>query len=121
MPKVLLADDSKNFLEIYKNILKGLQVELYFAEDGADAIKKTWKYKPDLVILDLEMPEMSGAECTRLIKQDPTQKNTPIVIVTKHLSQRDLEVMYKSGCEEILSKPFTKEQLLSVIKRYLKI
>lgn len=121
MPKILIAEDSQNFLEIYKSILKDTGVELYFAKDGAEAIKKIWKYKPDMVILDLEMPEMTGAECTRLIKQDPTQKDTPIVIITKHLSQRDLEIMYQSGCEEILSKPFTKEQLLSVVKRYLKI
>lgn len=121
MAKIVIADDSQNLLEIYKDILKDFEIEIYFAKDGADAIKKTWKYKPNLVILDLEMPEMTGAECTRLIKQDPTQKNTPIIIVTKHLSQKDLEVMYQSGCDEILSKPFSKEQLLSVIKRYLKI
>ncbi len=121
MYKILIADDSKCLLEIYNKILRELKLELIFAEDGADAIKKTWKHKPDLILLDLEMPEMTGAECTRLIKQDPTQKNTPIVIITKHISQKDLDVMYQSGCEEIISKPFTERQLINLVKRYLKI
>lgn len=121
MHKIVISDDSQSLLKIYKEYLKDLTVEIIFAKDGADAIKKTWKYKPSLVILDLEMPEMSGAECTRLIKQDPTQKNTPIVIVTKHISQKDLEIMYQSGCDEIIAKPFEKEQLVNLVKRYLKI
>lgn len=120
MQKILIADDSQGFLEIYKKILGRLPFEIIFAKDGADAIKKAWKYKPNLIILDLEMPEMTGAECTRLIKQDPTQKETPVVIVTKHISNRDLEVIYQSGCEEILAKPFSKDQLINLIKRYLK-
>lgn len=121
MYKILIADDSQCLLEIYKKILQELKLELIFAENGADAIKKTWKFKPDLILLDLEMPEMNGAECSRLIKQDPTQKSTPIVIVTKHISNKDLNVMYQSGCDEIISKPFTEKQLINLIKRYLKI
>lgn len=121
MYKVLVADDSQGFLEIYKKILKEFNLELILAKDGAEAIKKAWKFKPELIILDLEMPEMSGAECARLLKQDPTQKDTPIVIITKHLSKKDLEVMYKSGCDEIIAKPFTEEQLKNLIKRYLKL
>ncbi len=80
MAKILIADDSQGYLEIYKKILKDLKIDLIFAKDGADAIKKAWKHKPNLIILDLEMPEMSGADCTRIIKQDPTQKDTPVVI-----------------------------------------
>lgn len=120
MQKILIADDSQGFLEIYKKFLDKSPFEIIFAKDGTDAIKKTWKYKPNLIILDLEMPEITGAECTRLIKQDPTQKNTPVIIVTKHISNKDLEVMYQSGCEEVLSKPFTEEQLKNLLKRYLK-
>ena len=120
MHKIIIADDSQSFLKLYNDFLKELPVEIIYAKDGAEAIKKTWKYKPSLVILDLEMPEMSGADCTRLIKQDPTQKDTPIVIVTKHISQKDLEIMYQSGCDEIIAKPFTKEQLVNLVKRYLK-
>ncbi len=120
MAKILIADDSQGYLEIYKKILKDLKIDLIFAKDGADAIKKAWKHKPNLIILDLEMPEMSGADCTRIIKQDPTQKDTPVVIITKYISGKDLEALYQSGCEEFLAKPFTPEQLKNLVKRYLK-
>lgn len=118
--KVLLADDSQTFLSFYQQVLGQLGVEVVQAATGPEAVTLAWKERPDLIILDLEMPGMSGAECTRLLKQDSTCARIPIVLITQHISTKDMEVMTRSGCEEILAKPVSALQLQQVISRHLK-
>jgi len=118
--KVLLADDSQTFLSYYQQVFGGLGVEVVQAATGPEAVSLAWRERPDLIILDLEMPGMSGAECTRLLKQDPTCAPIPIILITQHISARDMDVMMSSGCEEILAKPVTALQLQQVLKRHLK-
>jgi CheY-like chemotaxis protein len=120
LKKVLLADDSRTFLNYYGKVFAPLGIEVVEAASGTEAIEQAWKEKPSLILLDLEMPGMSGAECARLLKQDPTCKAIPIVLITQHISQKDMDVMVQSGCEEILAKPVSPLQLRGVIQRYLK-
>ncbi len=120
MKKVLLADDSKTFLSYYGKVFGPLGIQVVEASTGTEAIEKAWKEKPALILLDLEMPGMSGAECTRLLKQDPTCKAIPVVLITQHISEKDMEVMYQSGCDEILAKPVSPVQLKGVVQRYIK-
>ena len=119
MAKILVADDAHEFLEIYRDLIMGMGVAVVTADNGAEAIQVAWREKPSLIVLDLVMPEMTGAECTRLLKQDPTLSEIPVVIITSHFSPRDMEACYRSGADEILSKPFSKEQIVSLLKRYL--
>ena len=121
MPKkVLLADDSQTFLSFYQQVFGQLGLEVVQATTGPEAVALAWKERPDLIILDLEMPGMSGAECTRLLKQDSTCARIPIVLITQHISSRDMEMMVRSGCEEVLAKPVSAVQLQQVVNRYLK-
>ncbi len=121
MPKkVLLADDSQTFLNFYQKVFGALGVEVVQASTGPEAVALAWKERPDLIILDLEMPGMSGAECTRLLKQDPSCAPIPIILITQHISARDMEVMLRSGCEEVLAKPVSARQLQQVLNRHLK-
>lgn len=121
MPKkVLLADDSQTFLSFYEKVFQQLGAEVVQASAGPEAVALAWKEKPDLIILDLEMPGMNGAECTRLLKQDPTCARIPIILVTQHISARDMDTMMRSGCEEVLAKPVSALQLRQVMARHLK-
>lgn len=118
--KVLLADDSQTFLKFYQQVFGTLGVEVVQASTGPEAVTLAWKERPDLIILDLEMPGMNGAECTRLLKQDATCARIPIILITQHISARDMEVMTRSGCEEVLAKPVSVLQLQQVVGRHLK-
>jgi CheY-like chemotaxis protein len=118
--KILLADDSQTFLSFYETVFRRLGAEVVRATAGPEAVALAWKEKPDLILLDLEMPGMSGAECTRLLKQDPTCAHIPIILVTRHISERDLDTMMRSGCEEVLAKPVSALQLRQVMARHLK-
>lgn len=118
--KVLLADDSQTFLSFYQQVFGALGAEVVQASTGPEAVALAWKERPDLIILDLEMPGMSGAECTRLLKQDPSCARIPIVLVTQHISDKDMELMIRSGCEEVIAKPVSALQLQQVVNRYLK-
>ncbi|HPR63478.1 MAG TPA: response regulator [Thermoanaerobaculia bacterium] len=119
MAKILVADDSKEFLSLYRDLITSMGVTVITAENGAEAIQRTWSEKPDLVILDLEMPEMTGAECTRLLKQDPSCTSIPVIIVTSHIGQKDMAACYQSGVEEILAKPFSNAQIENLLRRHL--
>lgn len=120
MAKILLADDSRTFLRYYQKVFAQLGLQVVEAASGTEAIEKAWKEKPSLILLDLEMPGMSGAECTRLLKQDATCRAIPIILITQHISDRDMEVMFQSGCDEILAKPVSPLQLKGVVERHLK-
>ena len=116
---ILVADDSHSFLSLYEEVLTRWGVTLHLARNGTEAIQETWRTRPDLIILDFEMPEISGAECARLLKQDPTLKAIPVLIITSHISPEDFEACRRSGADEILAKPFSEEQLYNLLKRHL--
>jgi len=117
--KVLIIEDHPETVEVMETIMKPLGVEVLVAYDGITGSKLAVSGKPDLILLDIMMPEMNGFEVCRRLKADPETAKIPIVIVSVRTSEDDKENGNKCGADEYLTKPFDPKKLLEVVGRYL--
>jgi putative two-component system response regulator len=119
--KILIVDDEETNLRLLSSLLGALGYETETALNGAEAVKKTKTRKPDLVLLDIMMPDMDGYEACELIKADAETTNIPVVIVTA-LSDRDSKLKgLKAGANDFLTKPIDRSELTIRVKNLLKI
>lgn len=119
MQKILLVDDMRNFLDLEKSFLKRAECRIYTATTGLEAIKVAKTEIPDIIMLDVEMPEMNGIEATRILKNDPQTKGIPIVIVT---SLDNMEEKAKvAGCDAFYRKPIDEDTFLQVIQSFIEL
>jgi len=120
MPKkVLLVDDAAMFLEIQKDFLKMSSISVLCAKDGLEALEKTRILRPDLLVMDLHMPRMTGAECCAAIKADPALSSIPVIMATSAGKDDDHEICRKAGCDGLLTKPFDRGLFLDAIRRFI--
>jgi CheY-like chemotaxis protein len=118
MPKILLVDDMRAFLNLEVSFLQRADCRILTAKDGLEALKKARTEKPDIVLLDIEMPQMNGIECCRILKQDAATKKIPVVIITSTDRKAEAE---RAGCDDFVKKPITEEQFLQEIKKFIDI
>ncbi|HEY4716484.1 MAG TPA: response regulator [bacterium] len=118
MTKILLADDMRNFLDLEISFLRRTDCRIITAKDGVDALKLAKEEKPDIILLDLEMPRMTGIEACRILKNDEKLKKIPIVIVTSHAKKNEC---LKVGADYFIQKPVNEVQLLLAIKKFVSI
>ena len=120
--KILLVDDVRLFIELEKTFFQRKSAfEVLTAGSGKEALAIVQAEQPDLVFMDLYMPEMNGDECCRIIRDSDTGKNIPIIIVTSAGKEEDRERCQAAGCTEIVTKPINRAHFLSVAKKYLEI
>jgi CheY-like chemotaxis protein len=120
MPQaVLLVDDVRMFIEIQSEFLKNSPVDILTASDGAEALEIIKSRRPDLVFMDLQMPNMDGVSCCRAVKSDPSIAETPVIIVTSAGSPDSRKSCSASGCDEFLSKPLDRDQFLAMARKYI--
>jgi len=120
MPKkVLLVDDAAMFLEIQKDFLKISSISVLCAKDGLEALEKTRILHPDLLIMDLHMPRMDGAECCAAIKADPALSRIPVIMATSAGKDDDHELCRNAGCDGLLTKPFERGAFLDMVRRFI--
>lgn len=113
--KILLADDSFEIRHILKTRLQSMNYEVVEAENGVDAIEKAVELKPDIIFMDIMMPQKDGMQATLEIKANPLTKDIPIIMLTA-LSDSDAVLKsYDYGVDYYLNKPFTKEQVMKAL------
>lgn len=118
---VLLADDVELFLELEKTFFRRENFRLLVARNGIEAFETIAHEKPDLVFLDLYMPEMTGDECCRKVKADPDLSSIPIVMVTHGGREDDLARCREAGCDDIVLKPINRHNFLNTARRHLDV
>ena len=119
--EILIVDDNVQNAELLEAYLIPLEANVRIAYDGIDALEKIAEIKPDLVLLDVMMPRMSGFEvCTRL-KNDPSNKDIMIAMVTALHETGDIERGVECGADEFIHKPINKAELLTRVKALLKV
>ena len=118
MTKILLADDMAHFLDLEISFLRRADCEIVTAEDGIEALKVAKTAVPDIILLDVEMPRMTGIECCRHIKNDPKLKKIPVVMVT---ATDRLEECTKAGCDDFWKKPIREDEFIKGIKKHVSI
>lgn len=114
--KLLIVDDMKSFLDLERTFLRRADCKLHTASTGLEAIKVAQTVHPDLILLDVEMPEMNGIEATRILSVTPGLKDIPVVIVSS--TQRDQEAI-SAGAKEFVRKPVDEGTFLSLVTKYV--
>jgi len=118
--KILLVDDSSTSRMTSRMLLAGHEsYVLTSACDGKEGVEKAIADLPHLILMDIEMPRMNGIEACRLLKQNETTKNIPIVLLTMRGEETFVRQGYASGCSDFLTKPVNEQKLAMVIKKYL--
>ena len=113
---ILLVDDEKDFLEVTSAHLKSLGYDVLTATSGEEALDIVWEKHPDLVLLDIILPQMKGVEVCTNLKSDPATAEIPIIFMTAITSGEHTDVLLKMGAESYLVKPCSLEELEDKIK-----
>ena len=121
MPVVLVVDDNQQNLELLQAYLEDVDCETIAAHDGLEALEIISERAPDLILLDVMMPKMSGFEVCKRIKNDPKISDIPVIMVTALNEFGDIERGIDSGTDDFLSKPVNKLELLTRVKTMLKL
>ncbi|MDI6752632.1 MAG: response regulator [bacterium] len=117
--KILLVDDEKDLAETGRIVLQeeGYSVEL--AYDGLSAVEKVYEERPDLVVLDISLPEMDGYQVCRVLKNDPQYSDIPIIMLTARAQRSDEFRGKETGANEYMTKPYSPEMLIESVKKIL--
>ena len=117
---ILVVEDQEDNRQILRDLLGASDYELVEAENGQEALDAVAKKKPDLILMDIQLPVMDGYEATRRIKANPEWKSIPIIVVTSYALSGDAEKARAAGCDDYVTKPYSPRQLLAKIREYLK-
>ena len=118
-PKVLIVDDEPNIVMAVEFLLQREGYHTQKAYDGLQALEIAADFQPDIVILDVMMPELNGFEAGRRIRQMPALENTRIIFLTAKGTQKDKQTGYESGAEMYMIKPFENEDLVAAVNEMM--
>ncbi len=117
--RILVADDEPELVELVEFNLKQAGYSIATAVDGAEALKKARSQPPDLILLDIMMPEMDGLEVCKILRREPATAKVPIIMLTAKASEIDRVLGLELGADDYLTKPFSVRELLLRIKKIL--
>jgi two-component system alkaline phosphatase synthesis response regulator PhoP len=121
LPTVLIVDDNPQNLELIQAYLEDVECKTVPAYNGMEALDLAARKKPDLVLLDVMMPKMSGFEVCRRLKSDPATSNIPVIMVTALSEFGDIERGIECGTDDFVSKPVNRLELLARVRTMLKL
>ncbi len=121
IPKILIADDTLQNVELLEAYLNGFECELRTANDGEETLRVVEEFRPDLLLLDIMMPRLSGFEVCRKIRSNPATRDLLILMVTALNEAADFERGVQAGTDDFLTKPVNKIELLCRIRSLLRV
>ena len=119
--KILIADDNVPNVELLDAYLSGRDYEIETAGDGAETLEKVKSFAPDLILLDIMMPKLSGFEVCEKLRADPQTKDIMVLMVTALTELGDIDRAVNAGCDDYLSKPVNKHELLKRVETLLRV
>jgi len=117
--KILLVDDSATVIMMERMIVAAERFQVVTATNGEEAHARAREELPDLILMDIVMPKMSGIQACKAIKQDPSTKHIPIILVTTRGEAESMEAGFSSGCSDYVTKPVNSAELLGKIRNIL--
>lgn len=117
--RVLIVDDEPDIVESLKFALELEGIECIVAHAGEEALVKAKNAMPDLILLDVMLPQINGYKVSRLLKFDQAYKQIPIIMLTARAQVKDREVGTETGADEYVTKPFAMGELIELVKRYI--
>jgi two-component system, cell cycle response regulator DivK len=116
--RILVVEDQEDNRRILRDLLTSADYEVTEAENGEEALAAVAKERPDLILMDIQLPILDGYEATRRIKADPTLKHIPIIVVTSYALSGDEAKARSAGCDAYVGKPFSPRALLEKIRQF---
>ncbi len=117
--KILIADDDESVAECLEILLGLSGYEVFVARNGQEAVQKARRVVPDLILLDMIMPKLTGFDACKIIKNDPALRHIPVIALTSLSQMGDMEKAYAAGADDYQHKPFDNGRMLEKIKKYL--
>lgn len=119
MPTILLVEDDEMNRDMLSRRLQRKGFEVWIAVDGVEGVEKAASEKPDLILMDMSLPRMSGWEAAAAVKQDPIGQSIPIIALTAHAMESDRQRALQSGCDDYDTKPIDLPRLLEKMEKLL--
>ena len=116
---ILLVEDQEDIMQILRDTLNSADYETVEAKNGEEALAAVAARRPDLILMDIQLPVMDGYEATRRIKADSALRSIPIIAVTSYALSGDEEKARAAGCDDFVPKPYSPRQLLAKVRQYL--
>ncbi len=117
--RILIVEDNMDTYELVRFILEKNGYETFLAMNGRDGVNAAGKQSPDLIIMDLSMPEMDGWTATRLIKENAQTAPIPLIALTAHVLPGDRQRAMEAGCDEYVTKPMDLIELVEIVDHWL--
>ena len=116
---VLIVEDNELNMKLFNDLLEAHGYITFQTHDGLKAIDLAREHRPDLILMDIQLPEVSGLEVTKWLKEDNELKEIPVIAVTAFAMKGDEERIREGGCEGYLSKPISVSKFLETVQHYL--
>jgi len=117
--RILVIEDTEDNRQIIRDLLSSVGYEMIEATDGVAGVELAQKEHPDLILMDIQLPEIDGYEATRRIRAIPELARTPIIAVTSYALSGDEAKTRAAGCDGYVAKPFSPRQLLAKVREFL--
>ena len=116
---VMVVEDNDLNMKLFHDLLETQGYAILQTKDGMEALKMARKERPDLILMDIQLPEVSGLEVTKWIKEDDNLKHIPVVAVTAFAMKGDEEKIREGGCEAYIAKPISVSSFLDTVRKFL--
>ena len=116
---VLIVEDNELNMKLFHDLLEANGYRILQTKDGMEALKIARNNKPDLILMDIQLPEVSGLEVTKWIKEDDDLRSIPVIAVTAFAMKGDEEKIREGGCEDYIAKPITVSKFLETVRKYI--
>ena len=116
---VLIVEDNELNMKLFRDLLEAHGYQTSGTSNGVEALELVRKMRPDLILMDIQLPQVSGLEVTRWIKDDPDLRTIPVVAVTAFAMKGDEERIREGGCEAYLSKPISVGKFIETVRRFI--
>ena len=116
---VLVVEDNELNMKLFHDLLEAHGYNILQTKDGMDALRLAREHKPDLILMDIQLPEVSGLEVTKWIKEDDDLKSIPVIAVTAFAMKGDEEKIREGGCEAYIAKPISVTNFLETVQRFI--
>jgi len=116
---VLIVEDNELNMKLFRDLLEAHGYRTSGTSNGHEALNLVRQMRPDLILMDIQLPEVSGLEVTKWLKEDDSLKTIPVVAVTAFAMKGDEEVIRQGGCEAYISKPISVTSFLETVRRFI--
>ena len=116
---VMIVEDNELNMKLFHDLLEAHGYQTLQARAGVEGVDLARKHKPDLILMDIQLPEVSGLEVTQWIKDDPDLRHIPVIAITAFAMKGDEEKIRQGGCEAYLSKPISVVKFLETVRNFL--